>query len=169
MVGGDAAALGLGHGAALGDAEQRIMRLMHFGEGEIDVIGGDDGQGGGFGQGELTGLGGGIALSAVAVEFHGEAAGEEGGEGGEEFFRLRAAALGQEAGDRAMGAAGEQVKALGVMGEGFEGDGGAAGGILAQIAGAAEALEVFEAGWVHRQGDQHIGLQAGRLGPGVGD
>ena len=168
VVGGDAAALGLGHGAAFGDAEQRVMRLVHFGQDEIDVVGGDDGQGGGVGEGELAGFGGGVALGAVAVQFDGEAAGEEGGEVGEEFFRLRAAAFGQEAGDGAMGAAGEEVEARGVMGQGFEADGGAAGGVFAEIAGTAQALEVFEAGGVHGEGDQDIGLQAGGLGPGVG-
>ena len=67
----------LGQGAALGDAEQRVMRLVHLGLGEIDVVGGDDRQAGLRRPAPAAPARSRASIGqAVAVQFHRQAVGE---------------------------------------------------------------------------------------------
>ncbi len=72
MLGGDAAALGFGEQAPLGDAEQRIMRLVHFRLGEETFIGRHQGYACSFGKGDQARLHGAFGGKKMPLQFHHE-------------------------------------------------------------------------------------------------
>ena len=68
-----APAVAFRHGAAFCDAQQRIMRFIHGGRGEIDIIGGDDRQPCGMGKCEQGRFQPRFLIPSMAVEFHRQA------------------------------------------------------------------------------------------------
>ena len=83
------------------------MRLVHLRLGEVDVVGGDDGQGQLVGHVEQRRLDGALDVEPVAVQLHREAVGEGFAQCGEQARGGVAAAFGEQAGDGAEGAAGQ--------------------------------------------------------------
>ena len=65
-----APAVAFRHGAAFSDTQQRIMRFIHCGRSEIDIIGGDDWQPRGMGKCEQGGFQPRFLIPPMAVEFH---------------------------------------------------------------------------------------------------
>ena len=72
----DAAAIAFRQQPALGDRQQRVMRLVHVGRGEVAVVGGDQRDAGGVRQCDQPRFQRAFAVEAVAVQFHGDAVGE---------------------------------------------------------------------------------------------
>ena len=174
VLGGDAAALALGHGAALGDAEQRVVCLMHLAGGEIDVIGGDDGQARLGREGQHAGFDGSFLRQAVAVQLDGEAVGEGLAQFVQDASGGVAPAVTEQPRDRTEGAAGQQEDALGMPPQQVQRDRRPARGVVAQIAVGGELLEVLQPRRIHRQGDQRVGVLPGdvravRVGLGAGE
>ena len=121
--------------AAFGDAEQRVMRRMHRGLGEIDIIGGDDRQAMGIGQTQQRGLDHAFHRQAMAVQFHHHIVGAE------DLLQLRQQPRGripppirQQPPERAGGASGQQDQPLAVAPQRIQRHAGLAGGIVAEIA-----------------------------------
>ena len=71
------AALVLGDVGALSDAQQRVVRLVVVGGGEIDLVGGDDRQRAGVGKVEQRRLGLDLVLEAVALDLDVEPVAED--------------------------------------------------------------------------------------------
>ena len=65
----DAAALGFGQQAALGDRQQRVVRLMHVGRGEVAVVGGDQRDAGGVSERDQPRFDSALAGKAMAMQF----------------------------------------------------------------------------------------------------
>ena len=108
MFGGDAAAVPFGQRAALGDAQQGIVGLVHVGCSEVAVVGGDQRDAACVGDRDQAGFDGGLDGEAVAVEFLDGAAGEGLVHRVEQAFGFGFLALGQQTADRPGGAAGQQ-------------------------------------------------------------
>ena len=77
MLPRQAAALVLGDVGPLRDAQQRIVRLVIVGGGEIDLVGGDDRQGAGISDVEQGGLGLDLVLEAVPLDLDVEPVAED--------------------------------------------------------------------------------------------
>ena len=171
---GDAAAIAFRQQTALGDAQQGVVRLEHRRRGEEAVVGGDQRQARGIGERDQAGLDGVLQRLAVAMQLHHAAIGERLGEAGEQRLGLGFLPLGQQPGDRAVGAAGQQDQPGRVRGEHIERKLRLQPGFGFQEAARGQALEVGQPGRVLRQQHQRIGRQAGRVragrvGAGQGD
>ena len=165
----DAAAVLFGQGAAFGDAQQGVVRLVHVRLAEVAVVGGDQRDAAGVGDGDQAGFDGGLDRQAVAVQFLDGAAGEGLVHGVEQAFGFGFLALGEQAADRAGGAAGQQQQAGGVFGDACERQLRLQGGVGFQEADGRQALQVGHAGGVLRQQHHRVGRQAGVVGAGQGD
>ena len=130
MFGGHAPAVAFRHGAAFSDAEQRVMRFIHGGGSEIDIIGGDDRQVRGMRQGEQGGFQPGFFFPPMAVEFHRQPIREGFLEPRQQPFRSGFLAFQQKAGDWAERAARQQEQPFRMFRELFKRDRRFAGGIL---------------------------------------
>ena len=169
MVRGDATAIRLLRLALFGDAEQDIMGLVHVGGGEHAVVGGDEGEGEVIGQGDEAWFQRGVARGVVAVELDDGAAGEGFAELGEEGGGIGAAAILQQGGERAGGAAGEEIQALGVGEEGLRGQAWGEGWFRLQEGERGETAEIGETGGVLGEQDDGVGGAAGLVGAGEGE
>ena len=110
----DAAAVGFGQRAALGDAQQRVMRLMHVGGGEVAVVGRDERHAARVGQRNQSGLDRRLVGEAVAMQLLHRASRERFRQRIQQPLGFRLLPLGQQAADRAGGATGQQQQAGGV-------------------------------------------------------
>ncbi len=120
MLGRHPAALRVRHGAPVGDAEQGVVRLVHRRGGEEALVGGHQRQPGGVRERDQPGLDGALQRQAVPVQLHDGAVVERLGEGAQQRRRLGLARLGQQPGQRAAGAAGQQEQALCVVQHGTQ-------------------------------------------------
>ena len=118
------------------------------------------------GQGDQAGLDGGLDRQAVAVQFLDGAAGEGFGQGVEQAFGFGLLAVGEQAGDRAGGAAGQQEQAGGVLGDALERELRLQARVGFEEAERRQALQIGEAGGVLGQQDDRVGRQAGVVGVG---
>ena len=106
--------------SALGDADQRVMGLVHVGLREINVVGGDQGQTQRIGHldmaafGRTFGLGILPALARMALQLDIEPVGIGGGEAFQKRLGLDALPRLQQAADGSVGAAGEADEAIGM-------------------------------------------------------
>ena len=153
MLWRDAAAVLFGQQAAFGDAEQGVVRLEHRGGGEEAVVGGDQRQAQRVGQGDHAGFDGLLVRQAVAVQFHHRAVGKGFGGLAQPALGFGLLAVGQEAGERPGGAAGQQDQAGGVLGDAIERELRLQAGIGVEEAARGQALQVGEAGCVLREQD----------------
>ena len=110
-----AAALVLRDVGALGDAQQRVVRLVVVGRGEIDLVGGDDRQPSSIGEVEQRGLGLDLVLEAVALDFDIEPVAEDLLQHLQALERHLLLPLAQGLADGSIGAAGQRDQA-GAMG-----------------------------------------------------
>ena len=88
---------------ALGDAEQRVMRLVHLGIGEIDVVGGDQRQIVAYRRARSAPPRCGPRRQAVALQLDIEPAGKERGEPQQHRLGRRRLAFGEQPSDRPAG------------------------------------------------------------------
>ena len=116
----DAAALRLRHRAAFGDAEQSIVRLVHFRLGEEAIVCGDQRDTARIRQADQARLDGGFQLQAVAMQFHDRMAGKGFRHARQQSLGCILLAFRQQSGNRAECTAGEQEQPLGVGGDRFE-------------------------------------------------
>ena len=169
MLRGDAPAILFRQQAGLGDAQQGVMRLEHRRGGEEAVVGGNQRQVRGVGQGDQAGFDGVLQRQAVAMQFDRAAIGEGLSQAGEQRFGLVLLALGEQACDRAVGAAGEQDQPGRVAGEHIERKLRLEPGVGLQETSRRQALQVRQTGRVLRKQHQRIGRQAGVVGAGQRD
>ncbi len=165
----DLAALGVGQLAAFGDAQQRLVRLVHRRAGEIAVVGGHERQPGGVGQRDQPGFHRPARRVAMAVQLDRDPVGERLGQRGEQPLRLRFLAFGEQAGERPAGAAGQQDQPLGMGGEGGERDLRLQPRLGLQEAARGQGLQIGEPGRGLRQQHQRVGRQARGLRTGERD
>ena len=114
VLGRELAPVGLGHQPALGDAHQRVVRLVVLARREKRLVGGDDGKSGPVGEIEQRGLDGPLALEPVALDFDIEPAIEDRLELAEPRPRELRLFGREHAVDRAVRPAGERDQAVGV-------------------------------------------------------
>ena len=120
MIGGQVRAVGLGDQPPFGDAEQRVMRLVIVGGGEIGLVGRDQRQALGVGEVDQRRLDAALGLDAVALQLDIEPVAEQ------RSPAARSAAppvglIGSERQrDRAVRAAGQRDQALGLAFERVE-------------------------------------------------
>ena len=169
MLWRDAAAVLFGQQAAFGDAEQGVVRLEHRGGGEEAVVGGDQRQAQRVGQGDHAGFDGLLVRQVVAVQLHHRAVGKGFGGLAQPALGFGLLAVGQEAGERPGGAAGQQDQAGGVLGDAIERELRLQAGIGVEEAARGQALQVGEAGCVLRQQDDLLGRQARVVGASEGE
>ena len=108
VVGGQPAPVLLDHMRAVGDAEQRIMGLVHRGIGEIGLVGGDQRQVVGHREVDQIVLDPPLDLLAVAGELDIEPVGKGFPELLQRAARLLHLSVGEEAAERARGAGGQR-------------------------------------------------------------
>ena len=113
MLDRELAPVALREQAALGDADQRVVRFVVLRGGEIGLVGGDQRQALGVGELDQRRLGGALAGTAVALQFDIEAVAEQ----LEQRLQARAGEMalpgGERAVERAAGPAGERDHAFG--------------------------------------------------------
>ena len=115
VLGGQAPALvGRDHGA-LGDAEQRVMRLVVRGAAEIGLVGRDQGEAQTVGERDELRLDSPLRIEAVALDLDIEPRAEDFREALEPALRQVAEPRSQRPVDRAAGAAGQRDEALRVL------------------------------------------------------
>ena len=120
MLGIELAAVGFGQQPAFRDADQRIMRFVVGGGGEIGLVGGDQRKALAIGEIDQHRLGHALLRHAVALQFHIEAVAEQAMQrveprGGEMALARRDGAI-----ERPAGSAGERDDALGLAFQPFE-------------------------------------------------
>jgi hypothetical protein len=94
-------AVGLGDIGARGDAEQRVVRLVHRGVGEECLVGRDQRQAARKSEVDQPALDARLGLEAVAHQLDIEAAGKQPGEMGERGLRRVVLALAEQPADQA--------------------------------------------------------------------
>ena len=107
MVRVKASPLRLGHDHALGDAEQRIMGLVHRGIGEEGLVGGDQRQPVLIGEIDERRLGARFSIDTQTGDFHEQAIVERLGKFEQRFLGVVVTAIEQRAADRAVGTCGQ--------------------------------------------------------------
>ncbi len=166
VFGRDAAALLFGQRAALGDAQQGVVRLVHVGLAEVAVVGGDQRDAARVGDRDQAGLDGGLDRQAVAVQFLDRAAGERLAHRVEQAFGFGFLSLRQQAADRAGGAAGQQQQAGGIFGDAGERQLRLQGRVGVEEAKRGQALQVGHPRGVLRQQHHRVRRQARVVGCG---
>ncbi len=116
MLRGHPAAVPVRKQLSLGNAEQRVVCLVHFGAAEEAVVGCDERQRGGVGKADQRRFHGALDRRAVAVQFDHRSVGECFGKPRKQAFGFGPAPVSQQAGERAGGAAGQQDQARCVRG-----------------------------------------------------
>ena len=106
--------------AALGDAQQRVVRLVVVGRGEVDLVGGDDRQAARVGEIEQRRLGVVLVLQAVPLDLDVQPVAEDLLQLLETLERCFLLALAQRQIDRAVGSAGQRDQALAVRFEALD-------------------------------------------------
>ena len=160
-----AAALSFRHIGAAGDAEQRIVRLVHVGGREIGVIGSDQRDIVIVGEFQQTGFGLAFDRRAVALNLDIEAAGKHVVQALAHCLRRRALPVRDQPAQRPVRPAGEAQQAFGAFGEFFQ------RGVSIAVLGCQERFgsdfhHVFVAGLVLHQ--QHQPVVARHLALAIG-
>ena len=164
MLGRDPAALRLADLPALGDAEQRVVRLVHAGGGEEALVGGDQRQAERVGQRDQRRLDRLLDRQPMPVQLH--HATRPGNASASRASRPRPPALRPSASsrrERPARAAGQQDQPVGVGQQRVERDCGR-GRVGLQEAGGGQRAEVGEPRRVLRQQHDRVGRQAGLVG-----
>jgi len=112
---GQAAAIFLGDIAALGDADQRVMRLVHGRIGEERLIGGDQRQVVPIGQFHQLRLDAVFRLQTMALQLDVKAPRKRAGKAAQAGLRLVGLSLGDQPADRSHAAAGQGDQAIGAF------------------------------------------------------
>ncbi len=113
---GDPAALVLADEGAVGDAQQRLVGLVHLLGGEIDVVGGHQGHVVRIGEGDQVRLSGGLGRRAVPLQLDIEPVPEHPGHLGQGLIALGGLAGREQGIDGAVGTARQQDQPLGMLG-----------------------------------------------------
>ncbi len=156
LLGRHPPAVALRHGAALRDAQQRVVRLVHLGAWEEALVGGDQGKVELVGQRDQAGFDRLLHRQAVALDLDAGAAGKGLRKGSQKATGLVELSFRQQAGERAAGAAGKQDQAVGVGAQGVKGDAGI-GRVAAEEADGGQVLEVGQTGSVLCQQHKRLG------------
>ena len=165
-LGADLPALGIGEPATLGDAQQRVVRRVHLRPREVAIVGGDERQAGRVGERDQPRFHRAPGGIVVAVQLDRDAIGKGLDKCGEQAVRLRLLPLGEQARERAAGAAGKQEQPFRMHGQGGERHLRLQPRLRLQEAARREPLQVREPHRRLRQQHQRIGRQAGRFGAG---
>ncbi len=123
-----------------------------------------------IGQRDQAGLDRLLDRQAMAMQFHDRAVGKRFAQRVEQAFGLRLLALGEQAGDRTGGAAGQQEQALGMVRDHLEAARcGFSDGSVSRKPIDDRRLQVGQTRRVVRQQHQRVGRQPGIVGAGQGD
>ena len=152
-----AATIGLADVGALGDAEQRIVRLVERVVGEVDVVGRDQRQLAAIGQLDQRGLQLGLAFEAVALQLDVEPAVEDLGQTAQQGLGERALRFVDQSSDGTAGTAGQRDQALVVGGQHVEIDLGRLARIALQEGAADQPQQTAVADLVLGQQHQLVG------------
>ena len=165
----DAAAVQFGQRAALGDAQQRVVRLVHVRLPEVAVVGRHQRDAARVGEPDQAGFDRGLHRQAVAMQLLDGAAGEGCVHRVQQAFSFRLLALGEQAANRSGGPAGQQQQARRVLGDPLERQLRLQGRVSVQEAERRQPLQVGHAGRVLRQEDHRVGRQAQIVAAGDAD